>query len=102
MKEKGKTNREKSCPKAQSQGHSVQEAAAEWTTLAIQVEMQSNQGMLSVLVTLARLGCKVERIVQEDCHAELVILAPSRISHRVKPCLFDLIEVLSVDQVVSI
>jgi hypothetical protein len=64
--------------------------------LSLQVEMQTSATLLSVLMTVARLGCETTHVHASDRHAALGVLAPAHVAHRVRPCLMELIEVLQV------
>jgi hypothetical protein len=64
--------------------------------VALVLEMQSSAALLSVLTTVARLGCHTTHVHATERQATLGVLAPCRVAHRLLPCLGELIEVLAV------
>jgi hypothetical protein len=58
--------------------------------------MESSATLLSVLTTVARLGCRTTHVHAAERRAALGVLAPRQVAHRVLPCLGQLIGVLSV------
>ena len=67
--------------------------------IALVLEMQSSAALLTVLTTVARLGCLTTHIYATERQAALGVRAPRRVAHRLLPCLGELIEVLSVREV---
>jgi hypothetical protein len=64
--------------------------------VALALEMQSPAAMLTVLTTVARLGCRATRVDATERHAALGVLAPRRVAHRLLPCLGQVIGILAV------
>jgi hypothetical protein len=67
--------------------------------IAVALEVQSSAALLSVLTTIARLGCRTTHVYATERQAALGVLAPRRVAHRVLPCLRELIEVVAVVEV---
>jgi hypothetical protein len=67
--------------------------------VALVLEMQSSAALLTVLMTVARLGCCTTHIYATERQAALGVRAPRRVAHRLLPCLQELIEVFSVLEV---
>jgi hypothetical protein len=76
--------------------------ADERCLLRLALEMQSSATLLTVLLTVARLGCEATHVHASRCHATLEVLAPPHLAHRVRPCLQELIEVLQVAEAGSL
>lgn len=69
--------------------------------VALAVEMQSSSTLLTVLTTVARLGCRATAVHAIEGTASLDVLAPRRVAHRLVPCLRELIEVLAVKELAA-
>lgn len=65
-------------------------------SMALVLEMQSSAALLTVLTTVARLGCRTTHVYATERQAALGVRAPRRVAHRLLPCLQELIEVLCV------
>jgi hypothetical protein len=74
------------------------EACADLQPIALALEMASAAALLTVLTTLARLGCRTTFVQATERQATLRVLAPRRVAHRLLPCLGQLVEVLTVTQ----
>jgi hypothetical protein len=77
---------------------SVVGEANELRAVALTLEMESSTALLAVLTTVARLGCRTTHVHATERQATLRVLAPGRITHRLVPCLQELIDVLAVMQ----
>src|SRR5262249_35267584 len=64
--------------------------------IALALEMQSEAALLTVLTTIARLGCRTTHVYATERQAALGVLAPRRVAHRLLPCLRELLDVLAV------
>ena len=64
--------------------------------LALRLDLQSMPVLLTVLANVARLGCGLHHVAAANAQAQVVLLAPARIAHRVESCLAQIIGVLSV------
>jgi hypothetical protein len=64
--------------------------------LDLTLTLQSPDALVTVLTTVARLGCRLTRGVAVGVRAVLGVLAPTRIAHRIAPLLEQLVEVLDV------
>jgi hypothetical protein len=73
--------------------------ASDLQAVALALEMQSASTLLTVLTTVARLGCRATAVHATEGTASLDVLAPRRVAHRLLPCLAELIEVLAVTEV---
>jgi hypothetical protein len=74
------------------------EAGADFQPVALALEMESAAALLTVLTTVARLGCRTTHVHATERHAALGVLAPRRVAHRLLPCLEQLIDVLAVTE----
>jgi hypothetical protein len=74
------------------------EAGADFQPVALALEMESSAALLTVLTTVARLGCRTTHVHASERHAALGVLAPRRVAHRLLPCLGQLIDVLTVTE----
>jgi hypothetical protein len=74
------------------------EDIADLKLLTFQLELHSLQALLTVLTTVARLGCRIAHVHTVASQADLGVLAPIHIAHRVRGCLGQLIEVLAVSE----
>lgn len=68
--------------------------------ISLALELQSLTALMTVMTTVARLGCQVRELHAAGQQAVLGVLAPRRVAHRLLPCLGELVEVLRVDEVV--
>jgi hypothetical protein len=64
--------------------------------------MQTSETLLTVLTTIARLGCRTTHVYATERQAALGVLAPGRVAHRLLPCLRSLIEVLAVTETFTV
>jgi hypothetical protein len=72
------------------------ETFADLQPVALALELASSSALLSVLTTVARLGCRTTHVHATERHAALGVLAPRTVAHRLRPCLGQLVEVLAV------
>jgi hypothetical protein len=68
------------------------------TPLAFRLELQSTGALLTVLTTMARLGCRTPYVLAAEQQVTIGVLAPPRVAHRVQKCLNEIIEVLAVSE----
>jgi hypothetical protein len=72
----------------------------ELRAVALTLEMQSSTTLLTVLTTIARLGCRTTHVLATQRLAILSVLAPRRLAHRLVPSLQELVDVLAVTECV--
>jgi hypothetical protein len=66
--------------------------------LHLALAMESPTSLLTVLTTVARLGGRLTSIHATEQRATLSMLAPRRVAHRLRPCLGEVIGVVSVEE----
>ena len=67
--------------------------------LDFQLQLQSTSALLTVLATIARLGCEIRTMHVVGRHAHLRVHPPLQVkSHRVEACLSQVVGVLSVSE----
>jgi hypothetical protein len=72
------------------------EPCADFQPVAVALELASSSALLTVLSTVARLGCRTTHGHATERGAALGVLAPRQVAHQLLPCLEQLVEVLRV------
>ena len=72
------------------------ETSGDLEPAALMLEMASPAALLAVLSAVARLGGRITQVYATERQADLRVLVPRRLAHRLLPCLGQLIEVLAV------
>jgi len=75
------------------------EVDSEPQSITLLLDLQTADALISVLSTIARLGCSTSKINATAREATVQITAPQRAVRRLAPCLRELIEVLAVVEV---
>jgi hypothetical protein len=74
------------------------EASDGRTPLAFRLQLQSMPALLTALTTVARLGCEITSVFAIESEADIGMLAPTRLAHRVEQALAEIIEVIAVSE----
>jgi hypothetical protein len=67
-----------------------------WKAVRVTLTLETPDALVTVLTTVARLGCHLSRVEADGVRAVLAVLAPARVAHRVAPLLDQLVDVLAV------